>query len=79
MSFTLTQEQKNIFKSWRNLFIVAALSAFLVAFGDKALDWADLQYIVYAGVIAVVPVIINYFGNDPRYGKNSNVNDATPE
>ena len=74
MSFTLTQEQKNIFASWRNLFIVAALSAFLVAYGDQSISVSDLQYILYAGLIAVVPVVINYFGKDPRYGKNSDVN-----
>lgn len=74
MSFTLTQEQKNIFASWRNLFIVAVLSAFLVAYGDQSISVSDLQYILYAGLIAVVPVVINYFGKDPRYGKNSDVN-----
>lgn len=63
---------KAMLKSWANVFVAAVITALIVVLGDGAISVEDLWYVLVAGLIAVLPVIKNYFDkNDPRYGKGS--------
>ena len=57
--------------SWLKVFLVAVLVKFSDLGGDLfALDLVSLRHLLQAGVIATIPVIINYLNpNDTRYGK----------
>lgn len=55
-------------KSWAGTFIsavLASLTAVLVATGNLSIDWITIQAVLYSGVIAVLPVVRNYF--DTQY------------
>jgi hypothetical protein len=66
----MSQEIKNMLKSWFNVFIAAAITALIVVLGDGQISVEDLWYVLVAGIVAVLPVIKNYFDtSDPRYGK----------
>lgn len=68
----LSKQMKAMLKSWANVFVAAVITALIVVLGDGAVSVEDLWYVLVAGLIAVLPVIKNYFDkNDPRYGKGS--------
>lgn len=68
----LSKQMKAMLKSWANVFVAAVITALIVVLGDGAISVEDLWYVLVAGLIAVLPVIKNYFDkNDPRYGKGS--------
>lgn len=68
----LSKQTKAMLKSWLNVFVAAVITALIVVLGDGAISVEDLWYVLVAGLIAVLPVIKNYFDkNDPRYGKGS--------
>jgi hypothetical protein len=70
MEFIMSQQTKNMLKSWGNVFVAAVLTALIVVIGDGQISVEDLWYVVVAGIVAVLPVIKNYFDKqDPRYGK----------
>jgi hypothetical protein len=73
MEFIMSQQTKNMLKSWFNVFIAATLASFsalLIDGGTLALDTKALEAVLISGLIAVLPVIKNYFDKqDPRYGK----------
>ena len=68
----MSQQTKAMLSSWANVFIAAVITALLVVILDTntlALDWKTVEAILIAGLIAVLPVVRNYFDkNDPRYG-----------
>lgn len=74
----MSQETKAMLKSWANIFIAAVITALLVVILDTntlALDWKTAEAVLIAGLIAVLPVVKNYFDpNDTRYGKVANGN-----
>lgn len=66
----MSQHTKNMLKSWANVFVAAVLTALIVVIGDGQISVEDLWYVLVAGIVAVLPVIKNYFDKqDPRYGK----------
>ncbi len=69
----MSQERKNIIRSWFNVFFAAVITAWLtllVSTQSLSLDWPALEAILIAGLIAALPVVRNYFDtNDHRYGK----------
>jgi hypothetical protein len=69
----MSQETKNITRSWFNIFFAAVITAWLtllVSNQTLSLDLASAEAIVIAGLIAVLPVVRNYFdSHDHRYGK----------
>jgi branched-subunit amino acid transport protein len=71
----MSQETKAMLKSWLNVFVAAVITALLVVIVDSqtlALDGKALEAVLIAGLVAVLPVIKNYFDpNDPRYGRVS--------
>ena len=73
--FNLSTENKAILKSWGNVFIAALITALPVVIVETktlALDWQTAEAILIAGLVAVLPVIKNYFDpSDHRYGKGS--------
>jgi branched-subunit amino acid transport protein len=75
MEFIMSNETKAMLKSWANVFMAAVITALLVVIVDTqtlALDWKTLEAILIAGIVAVLPVVRNYFDkNDHRYGKGA--------
>ena len=71
----MSQETKAMLKSWLNVFVAAVITALLVVVVDSqtlALDWKAVEAVLIAGLVAVLPVVKNYFDkNDPRYGRVS--------
>ena len=66
----MSQQTKNMLMSWLNVFVAAVITALIVVLGDGQITLDDLWYVVVAGLVAVLPVIKNYFDKkDPRYGK----------
>lgn len=66
----MSQQTKNMLKSWFNVFVAAVITALIVVLGDGQISVEDLWYVLVAGLVAVLPVIKNYFDKkDPRYGK----------
>lgn len=66
----MSEQTKAMLNSWFNAFMTALIAALIVVLGDGELSWDDLKYVGISAVIAVLPVIKNYFNkNDPRYGK----------
>lgn len=66
----MSHETKAMLKSWLNVFVAAVLTALIVVIGDGQISVEDLWYVLVAGVVAILPVIKNYFDTaDPRYGK----------
>ena len=75
MEFIMSNETKAMLKSWANVFMAAVITALLVVIVDTqtlALDWKTVEAILIAGIVAVLPVVRNYFDkNDHRYGKGA--------
>ena len=71
----MSKKTKAMLKSWANVFVAAVITALLTVLvdtGSLALDWKSIEAVLIAGLVAVLPVIKNYFDkNDPRYGKGS--------
>ncbi len=68
----LSNQTKAMLKSWANVFVAAVITALIVVLGDGAVTVEDLWYILVAGLVAVLPVVKNYFDkNDTRYGRGS--------
>jgi hypothetical protein len=69
----MSKEKKNILRSWANVFVAAVITAWLtllVSNQTLSLDLTSVEAIVIAGLIAVLPVVRNYFDSqDHRYGK----------
>ena len=66
----MSQQTKNMLKSWFNVFVAAVITALIVVLGDGQISVEDLWYVLVAGLVAVLPVVKNYFDKqDPRYGK----------
>lgn len=69
----MSQQTKAMLKSWFNVFISALITAVLVILtsnnGTIPLDGELWLGALISAVVAVLPVIKNYFDtNDPRYG-----------
>lgn len=65
----MSDQTKNMIKSWVKVFISAVLSAYLITLtdGDLSLDWRAL---LIAGLVSLLPVVINWLDtSDPRYGR----------
>lgn len=68
----MSAKTKAMLNSWFNAFAAAIITALIVVLGDGAFSLEDLWYVIIAGLVAVLPVIKNYFdSSDPRYGKGS--------
>lgn len=71
----MSAQTKAMIKSWFNVFIAAVITALTVTIVDKqtlAFDWNTIEAILIAGLVAVLPVIKNYFdSSDTRYGRGS--------
>jgi uncharacterized membrane protein YjjP (DUF1212 family) len=69
----MSQETKNMIRSWANVFVAAVITAWLtllVSTQSLSLDWNTAEAILIAGLVAVLPVVKNYFdSSDHRYGK----------
>jgi uncharacterized membrane protein YjjP (DUF1212 family) len=69
----MSKETKNMIRSWANVFIAAVITAWLtllVSTQSLSLNWVTLEAIIIAGLVAVLPVMRNYFdSHDHRYGK----------
>lgn len=68
----MSDSMKAMFKSWLNVFVAAVITALIVVLGDGQLSIEDAWYVLVAGLVAVLPVIKNYFdSSDTRYGRGS--------
>jgi len=68
----ISTQTKAMIKSWLNVFVAAVITALIVVLGDGNITWEDMWYVLVAGLVAVLPVIKNYFDpNDTRYGKGA--------
>lgn len=68
----MSEQTKAMLKSWLNVFMASLITALIVVLGDGNVSVEDLWYVLVSAVIAVLPVIKNYFDpNDPRYGKGA--------
>ena len=71
----MSAQTKSMLRSWFNVFIAAVITSLTVTIVDKqtlALDWNTVEAIIIAGLVAVLPVIKNYFDkSDTRYGRGS--------
>ena len=68
----ISRKTKAMLKSWLNVFVAAVITALIVVLGDGNISLEDLWYVLVAGLVAVLPVIKNYFDKqDPRYGRGS--------
>jgi len=70
----MSTQTKAMLRSWANVFIAAVITAILVIFtsnsGSIPLDGETWLSVLIAGLVAVLPVVKNYFDpHDPRYGK----------
>lgn len=68
----MTNQTKAMLRSWANAFVAAVITALIVVLGDGEITVSDLWYVLVAGLIAVLPVIKNYFDSSYSiYGKGS--------
>lgn len=68
----MSAQTKAMLTSWFNVFIASVITALIVVLGDGQITLEDLWYVLAAGIVAVLPVIKNYFDKkDPRYGRVS--------
>lgn len=68
----MSKQTKAMLKSWANAFMAAVITALIVVLGDGTVTVEDLWYVLIAGLIAVLPVMKNYFDStDTRYGKGA--------
>lgn len=61
---------KNVLFSWGRVFIVAVLIKFMdLGANVFALNIENLQHLVQAGVVSIIPVLIRFLNpNDASYG-----------
>lgn len=70
----MSAQTKAMLNSWFNAFMTALIASLIVVLGDGDLSIEDLKYVGISALVAVLPVIKNYFDkNDPRYGRGKNV------
>lgn len=72
----MSNQTKAMLKSWLNVFISALITSVLVIFtennGTIPMDGKTWLAALISAVVAVLPVIKNYFDtNDTRYGKGA--------
>jgi hypothetical protein len=68
----MSEQTKAMLKSWANVFVASLITALIVVLGDGQISVEDLWYVLVSAVVAVLPVIKNYFDtSDPRYGKGA--------
>ena len=68
----MSKKTKAMLKSWFNVFAASAITALIVVLGDGTVTVEDAWYVLVAGLVAVLPVIKNYFdSSDARYGKGA--------
>lgn len=71
----MSKATKAMIWSWVKVFVAAVLSAFVgIVSATKEIPTSSEAWlaVLVAGILAVGPVIINYFNpNDTRYGKGS--------
>ena len=68
----MSEQTKAMLKSWLNVFMASLITALIVVLGDGNISVEDLWYVLVSAVIAVLPVIKNYFDpSDHRYGKGA--------
>jgi hypothetical protein len=64
-----------VFKSWAKVFLSSALTALFIILTDTGAIPMDIevwQGILVAGLLSVIPVVINWLDpNDTRYGRGS--------
>lgn len=69
----MSKQTKAMLKSWGNIFMGAVIASFLALLidnGTLALEWKALESIIISGLVAVLPVVKNYFDpSDHRYGR----------
>ena len=72
----MSEQKKAMLKSWLNVFMASLITALIVVLGDGNISVEDLWYVLVSAVIAVLPVIKNYFDpSDHRYGKGAEVTE----
>ena len=68
----MSEQTKAMLKSWLNVFVASLITALIVVLGDGNISVEDLWYVLVSAVVAVLPVIKNYFdSSDTRYGKGA--------
>ena len=72
----MSKQTKAMLKSWFNVFISALITSVLVVLtennGSVPLDGKTWLAVLISAVVAVLPVIKNYFDtSDTRYGKGA--------
>lgn len=68
----MSKQTKAMLMSWLNVFVAAVVTALIVVLSDGKVSVEDLWYVLIAGVVAVLPVVKNYFDKaDTRYGMGS--------
>jgi hypothetical protein len=68
----MSNQMKAMLKSWAGSFMAAAIAALIVILGDGTITVDDCWYILVAGLVAVLPVIKNYFDKSYKnYGKGT--------
>ena len=68
----MSEQTKAMLKSWLNVFMASLITALIVVLGDGNISVEDLWYVLVSAVVAVLPVIKNYFdSSDHRYGKGA--------
>lgn len=72
----MSKQTKAMFTSWLNVFVSTLIAGVLTVLttnnGVIPMDGKTWLGVVIAAVVAVLPVIKNYFDkNDPRYGKGA--------
>ena len=70
----MSDQNKAMLRSWLNVFVSALIASVLVVFtensGSIPLDGKTWTAVLISAVVAVLPVIKNYFDtHDPRYGR----------
>lgn len=63
----MSKQAINVVKSWFAVFLSAVITSVLTALATDVWDWRS---ILFAGLVAVLPVIRNWLNEaDPRYGR----------
>lgn len=70
----MSNQNKAMLRSWLNVFVSALIASVLVVFtensGSIPLEGKTWTAVLISAVVAVLPVIKNYFDtHDPRYGR----------
>lgn len=76
----MSKQNKNMVWSWARIFLAAVASTFLslvVSGNTVALDFKAWEAVLISGLVAVVPVVINYLNPKyPMYGKGYTPNNG---